>query len=107
MRYYHRLLVRCFHGAKRLARVPTRLTISHETAGAILLSLANETERLYSFVREFLTKRWFCDANANQTQQPPRNLRPRDLQRRVFPGLCAAAVATGPAAGPPTALASA
>jgi hypothetical protein len=32
------------------------------------LSLANEMKRLYSFVRGFLTKRWFCDANANQTQ---------------------------------------
>jgi hypothetical protein len=61
MRYYYRTL-RCFHEAKRLARVPTRLTISHETAGAILLSLANETKRPYIFVREFLTKLWFCDA---------------------------------------------
>jgi len=53
-------------------------------------------KRLYSFVKEFLTKRWFCDANANQTQQPPRDLHPQDLQGRVLPGLCAASVAAGP-----------
>jgi hypothetical protein len=54
-----------------LARVPTRLTISHETAGAILLALANETKRLYRFVRKFLAKRWFCDANAKSCYRDP------------------------------------
>ena len=48
-------------------------------------------KRLYSFVRKFLTKRGFCDANANQTQQPLRNLRPQDIQGRVFQGLRAPA----------------
>jgi hypothetical protein len=33
------------------------------------VSLANERKRLYSFVRKFLTKRWFCDGDANQTEQ--------------------------------------
>jgi hypothetical protein len=31
------------------------------------LPLANEMKRLYSFVRKFLTKRWFCDVDINQT----------------------------------------
>ena len=62
------------------------------------LSLANETKRLHSFVRKFLTKRWFCNGDANQTEQPPRDLCPQDLQGRVFPGLCAPASAPGSAA---------
>ena len=72
-----------------------------------LLPLANETKRLYSFVRKPLTKRWFCDDDANQTEQPPRDLCPQDLQGRVFPGLCAPATAPGSTAGPPAALGSA
>src|ERR1700676_3027961 len=42
--------------------------------------LDNERKRRYSFVSQFLTKRWFCDGDTNQTQQPPPNLRPQDPQ---------------------------
>jgi len=48
--------------------------------------LANETKRLYSFVKEFLTKRWLCDGDTNQTEQPPRDLCRQDFQGRVPSG---------------------
>jgi hypothetical protein len=38
------------------------------TVWTMLLSLANETKRLYSFVRKFLTKRWLCNGDTNETQ---------------------------------------
>ena len=71
------------------------------------LSLANETKRLYSFVARFLTKRWFCDDLANQTEQPPRDLCRQVLQGRVFRGLCAPVIATGATASPSAAFAAA
>jgi len=66
------------------------------TRFAILLLLANETKRLYSFVKEFLTKRWLCDGDTNQTEQPPRDLCRQDFQGRVLQGLCATPIAADP-----------
>src|SRR6266403_1816127 len=36
----------------------------------LTLSLVNERKRLYSFVREFLPKRWFCDARPTKPNGP-------------------------------------
>ena len=82
-------------------------SIVSEAPGAKYLLLVNETKRRYSFVRKSLTKRWFCDGYANQTEQPSWQLRPQVLQRRIFQGLCAPAVAAPAAASPSAALASA
>ena len=38
------------------------------SSSGLVLPLDNETKMAYSFVSKFLTKRWFCDGDTNQTQ---------------------------------------